>query len=132
MNEVVTQHSSAKPGRVQRTADTDLTVLEPGPTARADVYPGNAGFEDRLEDVTFSLSIAKIGAFQAGIHAGPLSPVPLVLAGCVCTLVLHLTHAPEWAQLSGLVLPWAIALSWVIIRMLSSRHGHGPQREGRV
>jgi hypothetical protein len=102
----------------------DLPTLEPDhPTGRADVFFGDDVFEKRLEDVKFELRVETLGAFRAEIHAGPLSPVSLTITGCLCTLVLHVTSAPEWAQLSGLLLPWAIALSWVGIRALAFRRG---------
>src|SRR5580704_3963055 len=31
--------------------------------------------------------------------------------GCLCTVILHETGAPEWAQLVGMLLPWLIVLS---------------------
>ena len=124
MNEVVQPTGSTEQGPGNPGAGTvksvDLTALEPGdPTDHADVFFGDDVFEKRLEDVKFEV----LGTLRAEIHAGPLSPVPLALAGCVCTLVLHVTSAPEWAQLAGLLLPWAIALSWVTLKAIAFRRG---------
>lgn len=136
MNEVVKPRSSVRsePDHSAGSADgtMDLGILEPGhPTGRADVQFGDDAFENRLEDLKVEFRAGNLGTFRTEIHAGPLSPVPLVLSGCVCCLVLHLTGAPEWAQLTGVLLPWIIALSWVAIRALGFRHGRGFRRGER-
>jgi hypothetical protein len=104
----------------------DLAKLE-RPTDRA-YFHGSDAFDERLdeialEEVVGEVRVERLGAGRIRIHAGPLSPVPLAIGGCVCTVVLHMTHGPEWAQLGGMVLPWAIGLSWVAARALERRRG---------
>jgi hypothetical protein len=97
---------------------TDLTKEESGfPTEHADVFTGNDKFEKRLEDVTFEVRVPFV-TIRTGIKTPTRSPVSrsaaaflLVTAGCMSTAVLHAIGAPQWAQLAGMLLPWAIALS---------------------
>lgn len=112
-----------KRGRHGRKATkVNLTKVE-RPTGRADVFPDDNLFEKKLEqinideiEIEFSAIIARI---RTKIHADPRSPAVLAISGCLCLLTLHVTGAPEWAQLGGLVLPWAISLIWVVCRVLS-------------
>lgn len=117
-----------KQGRPEAGAvkTVDLAKLE-RPTDRAYVH-GSDAFDKRLnevvlEEVVGEVRVEKLGEGRIRIYAGPLSPVPLAIGGCVCTVVLHLTHGPEWAQLGGMVLPWTIGLSWVVARALERRRG---------
>jgi len=56
--------------------------------------------------------------------------------GCLCTVILHETGAPEWAQLAGMLLPWLIVISLELFeprrRRLSHqrRLGRGSQQHG--
>ena len=99
-------------GSLRSGKHTDLTKTE-RPTGRADFFTEDEAFEQELlkraqvEKTEFELRLLFI-ALRAKLYARPLSPVPLIFAGCLCTLVLHVTGAPEWAQLGGLVLPWAM------------------------
>ena len=48
--------------------------------------------------------------------------------GCLCTVILHETGAPEWAQLVGMLLPWLIVLSLEFLGLRARRRrrpGHG-------
>ena len=113
-------HPEADPVKI-----TDLAKERPGD--RTDFY-GSDAFDKRLnevvlEEVVGEVRVERLGAGRVRIHAGPLSPVPLALGGCVCTVVLHMTHGPEWAQLGGMLLPWAIGLSWVVTRALERKRG---------
>lgn len=121
---------AARPDRGQ-----DLPKEEPaGPTDRADVATGDEEFENRLEkllqkrleDVTFEVKVPFI-AIRTSIKTPARSPMSraataflLTIVGCICSVVLHVIGAPQWAQLVGLLLPWAIALSQV-----PSRRGTG-------
>lgn len=128
MRKVVKLKGAAKRKRGRAKANTvktvDLAKLEQ-PTDRADVFFDDDAFEKQLEEVqleeaTFEVRVP-FAAIRARMRAGPLSPVPLAISGCVCLLVLHVTHTPEWAQLGGMLLPWTIALSWVVCRALERR-----------
>lgn len=115
-----------KAGKV-KTAD--LAKLEQ-PTNRADVFFDDDMFEKALEEVAIEVQVP-FAAVRAKIHAGPLSPGSLAISGCLCLLVLHVTGAPEWAQLGGILLPWAIAVGWVLSRALPSKRG-SPARPRRA
>jgi hypothetical protein len=116
-----------KAGKV-KTAD--LTKLEQ-PTSRADIFFDDDMFEKALEEVALEVRVP-FAAVRAKIHAGPLSPGSLAISGCLCLLVLHVTGAPEWAQLGGMLLPWAIAVGWVLSIALPphARFPRAPRRAG--
>lgn len=94
------------------TKHTDLTQSEGEPTSRADA-------DLPIEDFKIRVSTARWPA--AGIeittHTAPQSPlgnavaVLLILAGGLCVALLHWIGVPWWAQLGGLLLPWALCLS---------------------
>jgi hypothetical protein len=92
------------------------------PTDRADLYFDDEIFEKKLEQIELEVRVP-FAAVRTKIHAGPLSPGPLAISGILCLLVLNVTGAPEWAQLAGMVLPWAIAASWIACGALPLRHG---------
>lgn len=109
-----------------RTVDLDLTTLEQ-PTGREYFYGSDAFNEmlgnKSLEELIVKGKFEKLGTISARIHARPLSPVPLALTGFLGNLVLHVTGAPEWAQLGVILLPWAIgfSLAWVVSKALERR-----------
>lgn len=92
------------------------------PTDRADLYFDDDIFEKKLEQIELEVRVP-FAAVRTKIHASPLSPGPLAISGILCLLVLNVTGAPEWAQLAGMVLPWAIAGSWIACGALPLRHG---------
>jgi len=107
------------------------------PTERG-YFHGSEKFDKRLEEITIEetfleIKFAKLAAFRAKLRAGPTSPVALSVTGILGNPVLHATHAPEWAQLGVVILPWGIALSW---RALERGHGalarRGELKQGRA
>ena len=104
----------------------DLTKQEPDPTSdRADVYFDDDDFEKKLEVIKVKVRVAKLAEVSTEVHTAPLSPVSiaataflLAAAGCLYGLVSHAIDAPEWAQLGGLLVPWAMALSWAMFGRL--------------
>ena len=116
-----------KRGRPEADTVKIVDLARERPGGRAYFY-GSDTFNKRLDEVPLDelegeLRVEKLGEGRIWIHAGPLSPGPLALVGCVCTVVLHMTHGPEWAQLGGMLLPWAIAISWVVARALERSRG---------
>jgi hypothetical protein len=124
-----------KPAKPDR--DQDLSTEEP--TERADVPTGDEEFEERLkkllekllEDASFEVKVPFI-TIRTGVKTPARSPMSraataflLTIAGCMCSAVLHAIGAPQWAQLIGLLLPWAIALSQAPFR-------RGTGTDGRV
>lgn len=116
--------------RFRPVTDLDLTKEEPGqPTERADVITDDETFEKRLESVNVEIRIPFVFEIRTGIQTTPRSPVSnaaaaflLTGAGCLCLSVLHMVGAPQWAQLAGLLLPWAVA---TLNQLVFRRRGTG-------
>lgn len=86
----------------------DLTESEK-PTARSNFFPGDQTFEERLlEQFDLEFQVPFGTRVRAKMKAGPLSPVPLVVSGCLCAVVLFAVGAPLWVRIAGIVLPWVL------------------------
>jgi hypothetical protein len=93
---------------------SDLTRSEGAPGARADVdLPPS--FEDCLIQVGIGPDAVtgqvKIRTALRSRMSNAGASLLLVAGGCLCSGVLHVIGAPEWAQIWGLILPWAITLT---------------------
>ena len=93
---------------------SDLTRSEGGPSPRADVNLPPS-FEDCLIQVGIGPDAVtgqvKIRTALRSRMSNAGASLLLVAGGCLCSGVLHIIGAPEWVQILGLVLPWAVALT---------------------
>jgi hypothetical protein len=137
---VVKQDGFAKPPRRGHVRDVNLAKREQ-PGDRADIGSNDQRFEKLLEGVSFKVQAGRLGAIRAKIRSDPESLVSsaaavclLIIAGCLCSMVLHVIGAPEWAQIGGMALSWVMAFSLAMPKVLEQvrsaiRHAeHGPRQ----
>ena len=126
------KRSRAKAGRA---GNAKLAKREQ-PTDRG-YFHGSDRFNKRLEEMQETVNLeetvieiifAKLAEVRARLYASSRSPAPLCITGFLGNLVLHVTRAPEWAQLGVVVLPAAIALSSKVLE----RRNVAPNRRSQL